>query len=66
MLTVLIRELHLPRVSKIFDALATLCISKPKGEVIALTLQTLPSGVAMVVAGNSDIPGATRLYLHEM
>lgn len=66
MLTVLIRELHLPRVSKIFDAVAKLCISQPKGEVIALTLQTLPSGVAMVVAGNSDIPEATRLYLHEM
>ena len=66
MLTVLFREIHLPRVSKIFDALATLCISQPKGEVIALTLQTLPSGVALVVAGNSDIPETTRLYLHEI
>lgn len=66
MLTVLFREIHLPRVSKIFDALATLCISQPKGQVIALTLQTLPSGVAIVIAGNSDIPETTCLYLHEM
>lgn len=66
MLTVLSRKINLPRVSKIFDALARLCISQPKCEVVALTLQILPSGVAMVVAGNSDIPETTRLYLHEM
>lgn len=60
------REKNLPRVTKIFDAIASLCISQPSGEVIAVTLQTLPNGVKMIIAGNSDIPEVTLVYVHKI
>lgn len=53
----------LPRVTKIFDAIASLYISQPSGNVIALTLQTLPNGVQMIIAGN---PEATLVYVREV
>lgn len=47
------------RLGKILDAIAGFCVSREKGEVVALGMEASPGSVNFMIATNSDVPQAT-------
>ncbi|OJJ43557.1 hypothetical protein ASPZODRAFT_19280 [Penicilliopsis zonata CBS 506.65] len=55
------------RLRPVLDALASLCVSKPRGEVVAIAMEcAADTSVTFRVATNSEVPTATVNHLQSM